>query len=164
MCAVHRWVSTCFWEIWISCSQSQRPKRPSRISSVTDAKANICHGIWVHDGMRVLHVWRYHLHGGIYWGCTVKYTAVKMLCFMRSLWSLDQDCMCYNSVVLSTQSECARLAYQQSRSDSSLKMYDQSTTDCWASEAMFQERLDKIIVCKTLTIRLLNSQTIIHCK
>ncbi len=73
------------------------------------------------NGMRVLHVWRYHLHGGIYWGCTVKYTAVKMMCFMRSLWLLDQDCMCYNSVVSSTQSECARLAYQQSWSDSYLK-------------------------------------------
>ncbi len=58
------------------------------------------------NSMRVLHVWRYHLHGGIYWGCTVKYTAVKMLCFMGSPWLLDQDCM-YNSVVSSTQSECA---------------------------------------------------------
>ncbi len=47
MCAVLRWVhiSTCFRKKWISSSQSRRPKRPSKLSSATEAKANVCH-VW----------------------------------------------------------------------------------------------------------------------
>ncbi len=57
MCAVLRWVhiSTCFWEKWISSSQSQSPKGPSRLSLPTEAKANVCHGMGVQQSKQ--HGW-----------------------------------------------------------------------------------------------------------
>ncbi len=36
-------------------------------------------------------------------------------------------------------------------------------TDCRASEVLYQARLDKNLACKTLTISILNSQTMKHC-
>ncbi len=32
----------------------------------------------------VAYEWRYHWHGGIYWDCTEKYTAIKMMSFMET--------------------------------------------------------------------------------
>ncbi len=60
------------------------------------------------------------------------------------------------------RSKCARLA---SRSVSYWKCMahhekeNQTTTitDCWASEVLYQARLDKIFGCRTLTISILNS-------
>ncbi len=83
-----RHISTCFCEKWMASSQSHRPKVPSRLSSVTEAKANVCHGMGVQQCKR--HGWleyvrRYHWHGGIYWDCTETYTAIKMMYFRGNL-------------------------------------------------------------------------------
>ncbi len=74
-CAAHRWVqiSTCFREQWISSSQSQRSKGPSRLSLATEAKANICHGMREQQSKRhgwLAYVRKYYWHGGMYWNCT----------------------------------------------------------------------------------------------
>ncbi len=109
MCAVLRGVhiSTCFREKWISSSQSQRPKGPSRLSSAAEAKANVCHGMGVQQSKqhgRLAYVWRYYWHGGIYWDCPEIYTAIKMMSCMGSPWLLDQD----NA---SSHSACATTAW-----------------------------------------------------
>ncbi len=96
MCAVLRWVhiTTCFREKWISSCQSQRPNGPSRLSSATEAKANVCHGMGVHQSKWhgwLEYAWRCHWHGCIYWDCTEIYTTIKMMCFMGSPLLLDQD-------------------------------------------------------------------------
>ncbi len=103
MCAVLRWVhiSTCFQEKWISSSQSQRPKGPSRLSLATEAKANVCHGMGVQQSKQhgwLAYVRRYYWHGGIYWDCTEIYTAIKMMSFMGSPWLLDHWCVKHASV------------------------------------------------------------------
>ncbi len=179
MCAVLRWVhiSTCFWEEWISCSQSQRPKGSSRLSLATEAKANVCHGMEVQQSKQ--HGWleyvrRYHWHGGIYWDCTETYCHQDDVFHGKSMVIISRQCqvsfcMCdCTTAWFCRQSECARLA---SRSVSywkcmaHLEKENQTTaiTDCWASEVLYQARLDKNFTCRTLTISILNSQTIKHC-
>ncbi len=178
MCAVVRWVhiSTCFWVKKVLSSQSQRPKRPSRLSSATDAKANVCHGMGVHQCKR--HGWlgyvrRYHWHGGMYWDCTEAYTAIKMTSFMGSPWLLDQD----NT---GSRSACATTSWFRrhmwiwlnvSRSFSYWKYMAHHekenqtimTMDCWAAEVLYQARLGKNFACKTLKISIHNSQMIKMC-
>ncbi len=93
-CAVLRRVHISTWKNGFRVLSPKDQMGPSRRSSVTEAKGNICHGIWVHQCKWhgwLAYVWRYHWHGGIYWSCTEKYTAVKMMSFMRSSWLLDQD-------------------------------------------------------------------------
>ncbi len=117
ICPVLRWVhiSTCFCEKWMVSSQSQRPKGPSILSSVTKAKANVCHGMVVQQSKQhgwLPYVQRYYWHGGIYWDFTETYTAIKMMYFMGSPWLLYQDNARYNSAcstMVFRQSECARL-------------------------------------------------------
>ncbi len=116
--------------------------------------------------------WRYHWLGGIYWDCTETYNAIKMS-FMGSPWLLYQDNARSHSACATTawflwQSECVRLA---SRSVSYWKCMahhekeNQTTTitDCWASDVLYQARLNKHFAFKTLTIRILYSQTMKHC-
>ncbi len=96
MCSVLRWVhmSTCFWEKWMVSSQSHRPKGPSTLSSATEAKSNVCHGMGVQQSKQhrwLGYVWRYYWDGGIYWDCKETYTAIKMMSFMGSPWLLYQD-------------------------------------------------------------------------
>ncbi len=158
ICAVLRWVhiSTCFREKWISSSQFQRPKGPFRLSLATEAKANVCHCMGVQQSKRhgwLAYVRRYYWHGGIYRDCTEIYTAIKMMSFMGSPWLLYQDnarshSACATTAWFRRQSERARLA---SRSVSYWKCMahhekeNQTTTitDCWASEVLYQARLDK---------------------
>ncbi len=110
ICAVHRWVhiSTCSREQWISSSQSQRSKGPSRLSLATEAKANVCHGMGVQQSKRhgwLAYVRKYYWHGGIYWNCT------EIQYILPSRWYLpwevhvirSRQCqlsfwMCYNSM------------------------------------------------------------------
>ncbi len=118
MCAVLRWVhiSTCFWEEWISCSQSQRPKGPSRLSLAT--KANVS-GMEVQQSKQ--HGWleyvrRYHWHGGIYWDCTETYCHQDDVFHGKSMVIISRQCqvsfcMCdCTTAWFCRQSECARLA------------------------------------------------------
>ncbi len=95
------------FQLVFSSSQSQRPKGPSRLSSATEAKANVCHGMGVQQSTQ--HGWlkymqRYYWHGGMYWVCTEIYTAIKMMSFKGSPWLLDQD----NA---SSHSACATTAW-----------------------------------------------------
>ncbi len=106
MCAVVWWVhiSTCFWEKWMSSSQSQRPKGPSRLSSATDAKASICHGMVVQQS-QLAYVRNWHMTGICakvpYTGIVQRHAAIKMMPFTGRPW-LDQDNARYHSECATT--------------------------------------------------------------
>ncbi len=138
----------------ILSSQSQRPKGQSRLSLATEAKANVCHGMEVQQSKQ--HGWlgyvrRYH------WNRSIEtYTAIKRMSFMGSPLLLYQDnaslnLMCYCTTAgFRRPSECPRLA---SRSVSYWKRMahhekTKTITDCWATEVLYQARLDKNVACR----------------
>ncbi len=184
MCAVVRWVhiSTCFWEKWMSSSQSQRPKGPSRLSSATDAKASVCRGKVVQQSQQ--HGDWHMCESTIYRDCTETYAAIKMTRFMGRPW-LDQDNARYHSAYATTvwfrrdrvnvldRLVCSikqwssvnvlwcvtSVSYWKCMAHHEKENQTTTLTDCWASEVLNQARLDKDFACKTLTISIFNFQT-----
>ncbi len=152
---VLRWVhiSTSIWEKWISSSQSQRPKGPSRLSLATEAKAKICHGMGVKQSKWLgwlKYVRRYYWNGG--WDCTETYCHQDDVFHGKSM-LLYQDNASSHSACAKTewfrrQSECARLAsrsvsYWKCMAHHENEHETMTITDCWASEVLYQARLDK---------------------
>ncbi len=102
MCAVVRWVhiSTCFWEKWMSSSQSQRPKGPYRFSSATDAKASFCHGMVVAVEQQA---WVTGICVKVpYIGIVQRHMLPSLTPFMGRPWLLDQDNARFHSVCATT--------------------------------------------------------------
>ncbi len=78
------YISTRFWEKWISSSQSQRDLQ-TIISDRSKGRRLSWYG--VQQSKRhgwLAYVRRYYWHGGIYWDCTEIYTAIKMMSQQQS--------------------------------------------------------------------------------
>ncbi len=107
----------------------------------------------------IQYVWQYHWHGGIYWECTKTNTAIKMTYFMWSPWLLDQD---NAGLILRVLQQCGRhrvymldwpaCSPHLSPLENVWPVKATTITDCWASEVLYQVRLDKNCARKTLTI------------